>query len=290
MRKHVFVAGPVLACLLIIAFWNVNSVVESNKDYLLGRLARTFGHAITADKIEIGYWPFAVRLANVAITGDPADSANPLLVVKKMQVQLRILPLFLGRFQLAQITLDSPVVTIVRDADGRYNYEIQGRDKKPAANRNNRRNEPLRDRRIFAIAAVHITNGTLHYRDLKSESEMALTQIDLRQSAFEEDEPVELQLSAAVMTAKPNLKFNIRVGPIAGIRDYRNYPIEGNLTAEQLDLGRVNRAIPQLRRATPKHLRFDGIYDIKDLKVKGTLNYPSLKGAVSGSDASFRFD
>ena len=290
MRKLFIAAGLFLACLVIIAAWNVNSLVERNKEYLLGRLARTLGHAITADKIEIGYQPFALRMANLAIAGDPADTANPLVLAKDMQVKLRFLPLFLGRLQPAQISLDSPVITIVRDPDGRYNYEPQGRERKPPANKNKRSDDAPRDRQIFAIAAVQITNGTLRYRDLKNDSELALTQIDLRQSEFDEDEPVELQLSAAVMTVQPNLKFNIRVGPIAGIRDYRNYPIEGNLNAEQLDLGKVNRALPQLRRATPKHLRFDGIYDVKDLKFKGTLNNPSIKGAVSGTDASFRLD
>jgi hypothetical protein len=31
-------------------------------------------------------------------------------------------------------------------------------------------------------------------------------------------------------------------------------------------------------------------YTIKDLKFKGTLNNLSLKGAVTGTDASFRFE
>jgi uncharacterized protein involved in outer membrane biogenesis len=290
MRKYFIAVGLVVICLFIIAAWNVNSIVAGNKEYLLGRLGRSFGHAVTADKIEIGYQPFGVRLANLAIAGDPADAANPLVVAKNMHVKLRFLPLLIGRLQPAQIALDSPVITIVRDVDGRYNYEPPGRERKPAANRTDRSDRPPRDRQIFAIAGVQITDGALRYRDLKNDSELALTQIDLRQSSFDEDEPVELQLTAAVMTAKPNLKFNIRVGPIAGIRDYRNYPIEGNLDAEQLDLGKVNRALPQFRRATPRHLRFEGIYDIKGLKFKGTLSNPSLKGAVSGTDASFRFD
>ena len=104
------------------------------------------------------------------------------------------------------------------------------------------------------------------------------------------DEAIEIDLAAAVMSAKPNLKFTSRIGPIAEIRDYRDYPIEGALDATQLDLGKVNRALPQLRKATPRHLRFDGIYDIKNLKFKGTLNNLSLKGGVSGTDASFRFE
>src|SRR5512132_4119020 len=110
MRKYFIAVGLVVICLFIIAAWNVNSIVADNKEYLLGRLGRSFGHAVTADKIEIGYQPFGVRLANLAIAGDPADAANPLVVAKNMHVKLRFLPLLIGRLQPAQIALDSPVI------------------------------------------------------------------------------------------------------------------------------------------------------------------------------------
>jgi len=290
MRKHIIAAALVVASLLLVAVWSVNFLVERNKDYLLGRLARTLGHGVSAAKIEISYLPMTVRLANPVVAGDPADPANPLVRAKNMQINLRLLPLLLGRLQPDNVTLDSPLITIVRDLDGRYNYEPPAGERKGNPTRTSRNNRLPRDLRLFPLAAAQITNGELRYRDLKSDGELIVSQIELTVSDFDEDEPVEVQLSAAVMTAKPNLKFNIRVGPIAGIRDYRNYPIEGDLNAERLDLGKVNRALPHFRRATPKHLRFDGIYDIKDLKFKGTLNNPSLKGAVSGTDASFRFD
>jgi len=290
MRKHIIAAALVVASLLLVAVWSVSLLVERNKEYLLGRLARTLGHGVTAAKLELSYLPITVRLANPVIAGDPADPANPLMRAKDMQVNLRLLPLLLGRLQPNKITLDSPLITIVRDLDGRYNYQRQAGERRSAPARAKRSNQLPRDRQLFALAAVQITNGELRYRDLKSEGDLAVSQIELMVGDFAEDEPVAMQLSAAVMTAKPNLRFNIRVGPIAGIADYRNYPIEGDVNAERLDLGKVNRALPQFRRATPKHLRFNGIYDIKDLKFKGTLNNPSLKGAVSGTDASFRFE
>jgi len=290
MRKHIFAAVIVLVSLLLVAAWNVNFLVEQNKDFLLGRLARALGRGVTAAKIEVSYQPIAVRLVTPVIAGDPNDAANPLVRAKDMQVKLRLLPLLLGRLQPANMTLDSPLITIVRDLDGRYNFEPQAESKKITPSRTDRDNPIVRDRQLFPLAAVQITNGELRYRDLKNDAELAVSQIELRVSDFDQDEPLEMQLSAAVMNANPNLRFNIRVGPIAGIADYRNYPIEGDLNAERLDLGKVNRALPQFRRATPKHLRFDGIYDIKDLKFKGTLNNPSLKGGVSGTDASFRFE
>jgi hypothetical protein len=92
------------------------------------------------------------------------------------------------------------------------------------------------------------------------------------------------------MAAKRNLKFKSRVGPIAGNRDYRDVFLDGDIQANALDLGKVNSALPQLKKALPKALRFDGVYTIEDLKFKGTLNNLSLKGAVTGTDASVRFE
>jgi uncharacterized protein involved in outer membrane biogenesis len=198
--------------------------------------------------------------------------------------------LLLGQFQPGKISLDSPIVTIVRDADGRYNYEPQERNPQRAQDGTSRGEKVANVHPLFAIPALQVTNGTLRYRDLKNGGDIIVAQIQLTVSDDTTDEAIEIDLAAAVMTAKPNLKFTSRIGPIAGIRDYRDYPIDGALDAQQLDFGKVNRALPQMRRALPRHLRFDGIYDIKDLKFKGTLKNPSLKGAVSGTDASFRFE
>jgi len=290
MRKLIAAAVLVLTCLLITAAWNVNFLVERNQDFLLGQLGRALGHPVSAETIVISYRPLALHMTNLVIAGDPADGATPLALAKDMQISLRILPLFIGRFQPDKITLESPAITIVRDSYGRYNYETKSENKKSEPNRRKRSNRASAKRKLFPIAAVQITDGSLRIRDLKNQDELAVSQIELTVSDFDADEPLEVQLSAAVMTAKPNLTFNARVGPIAGIRDYRDYPIIGDLNAKQLDLGKVNRAIPQFRRATPKFLRFEGIYDIKDLKFTGTLKNPSLKGAVHGTDASFRFD
>jgi AsmA protein len=290
MRNRIIAGLLILTGLILVAAFNVNFIVERNKNYLLSRLARTLGHVITADKVEISYQPFAVRLTNLNIAGAAADATSPLVFAKDSQIRLRILPLLLGQVQPDKINLDSPIITIVRAADGRYNYESQAGIKQRAKENTSRSEKVANGRQLFAISALQIANGTLRYRDVKNDGEITVAQIQLTVSDPAANEAIEIDLAAAVMSAKPNLKFTSRIGPIAGIRDYRDYPIDGALDAQQLDLGKVNRALPQLRRATPRHLRFDGIYDIKDLKFKGTLNNLSLKGAVSGTDASFRFE
>jgi len=293
---HKRIIGTVLLALtgvLILAALNVNFLVRRNKDYFLGRLTQTLGRRVSADAIDVTFTPFGARLKNVAFADDPAFSSGDLVHASYSQIEFRILPMLIGQFRVKRIALESPVIKIVRDTSGRYNFERQDGDEKSdrdGANRRKKSSPTKEDRGSFLVASLNISDGTLRYRDLKIADELVVTQINLKVSDIESDEPIEIQLDAAVMTGKTNLKFRSRIGPIEGIQDYRDFPIDGAIHADALDLGKVNRALPQFRKSLPRQLRFDGIYDIKDLKFKGTLNRLSLKGAISGTDASVRFE
>ena len=294
MRKRI-IGAVVLAMsgVLVLTVLNVNFLVRRNKDYLIGQVEQSLGRKITVDKIEVTLTPVGARLVNFAMADDPAFSAAAFLRAKDLQVDLRLLPLLIGQFRLKRLVLESPVITIVRDARGQYNFASNARNQKrdrDSADSSKNASDRKQDSQLFLVASLNVSDGTLRYRDLKNGSELTATQINLKVNDFEWDEPFDIQLEAAVMAAKHNLKFKSRVGPIAGNRDYRDVPLDGDIRADALDLGKVNNAMPQLRKALPKALRFDGVYTIKDLKFKGTLNNLSLKGAVTGTDASFRFE
>ena len=293
MRKRIIVAiAAALALVLGLTLWNVNFLVQRNKDFLINRAEQTIGRKVSVDQIEMTFWPVGARLVNFVLADDPAFSTEHFLRAKSLRVELRILPLFIGQFRPKRIALESPSITVVRDAQGRYNFV--GR----AGNEKNRRqgadsDEQLRDEqdsRLLWVPALHISDGTLRFRDLTDGSELTATQINVRITDFESGEPFEIQLEAAVNAAEPNLQLKSWIGSIVENRDFRDLPLAGEINATALDLGKVNKALPQFRKALPRALRFDGIYTIKDLKFKGTLNNLSLKGAVTGTDASFRFE
>ena len=294
MRKRI-IGAVVLALsgILVLTVLNVNFLVRRNKDYLIGRVEQALGRKITVDKIEVTLSPVGARLVNFAMADDPAFSADAFLRAKDLQVDLRLLPLLIGQFRLKRLVLESPLITIVRDARGRYNFASHADNKKndrARADSGKKASSEKQDGTLFLVASLNVFDGTLRYRDLKNGGELTATQINLKVNDFEWDEPFDIQLEAAVMAAEHNLKFKSRVGPIAGNRDYRDVPLNGDIHADALDLGKVNAALPQFRKALPEALRFDGVYTIKDLKFKGTLNNLSLKGAVTGTDASFRFE
>jgi len=294
MRKRIL-GGVVLALsgALVLTALNINFLVRRNKDYLIGQAEQALGRKITVDEIDVTLCPVGARLVNFALADDPAFSAGEFFRAKDLRVDLRLLPLLIGRFRLKGMVLESPLITIVRDARGRYNFASHADNKKndrARADSGKEASSEKQDGTLFLVASLNVSDGTLRYRDLKNGGELTATQINLKVNDFEWDEPFDIQLEAAVMAAKHNLKFKSRVGPIAGNRDYRDVLLDGDIRADALDLGKVNNAMPQLRKALPKALRFDGVYTIKDLKFKGTLNNLSLKGAVTGTDASFRFE
>jgi AsmA protein len=294
MRKRIL-GGVVLALggALVLTVLNINFLVRRNKDYLIGQAEQALGRKITVDEIDVTLWPVGARLVNFALADDPAFSAGEFLRAKDLRVDLRLLPLLIGRFRLKGMVLESPLITIVRDARGRYNFASHADNKKndrARADSGKEASSEKQDGTLFLVASLNVSDGTLRYRDLKNGGELTATQINLKVNDFEWDEPFDIELEAAVMAGKHNLKFKSRIGPIAGNRDYRDVPFDGDIHADALDLGKVNTALPQFRRALPKALRFDGVYTINDLKFKGTLNNLSLKGTVTGTDASFRFE
>lgn len=294
MSKRIIVAVVLaLSGVLLLALLNVNFLIRRNKDYLIGKVEQALGRKITVDKIEVTLWPVGARLVNFTMADDPAFSTDAFLRAKDLQVNLRLPPLLIGQFRLKRILLESPLITIVRDTRGQYNFASNsGNEKNDRDSADNKKNASAKkqDSQLLLIASLHVSDGTLRYRDLKNGGELTATQINLKVNDFEWDEPFDIELEAAVMAARHNLKFKSRIGPIVGNRDYRDVPFDGDIVADALDLGKVNTALPQFRKALPKALQFDGIYTIDDLKFKGTLNHLSLKGAVTGTDASLRFE
>jgi uncharacterized protein involved in outer membrane biogenesis len=294
MHKRIIVAvAAALAGVLVLALLTVNFLVQHNRDYLIGRAEQALGRKVSTDQIEVTYWPVGARLKNFALPDDPAFSTENFLLAKDLRVELRLLPLFIGQFRPKRIALDSPRITIVRDAAGSYNFARAARNEKKVLGRAGATKISSLEKQVSQLLltpSLTISDGTLRYRDLRDGGELVVSRIDLKVSDYEQDQLLEIQLEAAVIASKPNFQLKSRIGPMAGNRDYRNVPLDGEINADALDLGKFNKALPQFRKALPRALRFDGIYTIKELKFTGTLNHLSLKGTVTGTDGSFRFE
>lgn len=295
MHKKIIIRLTVgLSALLILALLGSNYLVQSNKTYLLDKAAQSLGRKISASRIEITLWPIGARLFDAVVFADLSPSAADVLQARTLHVELRSLPLLTGRFEPSRIVLESPVFTLARD-ESKHNEEMN----RPRSKRRSRRDSvaatpasaPPQDRRPTVIfLPLEISNGTLRHQNRTSGSELLASQIQLRVAGANSDGSFQVELEAAVLAAKPNLKVAGRFGPVEGIDDYRDIPIDGTLQVDALDMGKVNSTIPEFKKALPRVLQFDGVYSTKDLTIKGSLSKPRLKGAITGTDASVRFE
>lgn len=135
-----------------------------------------------------------------------------------------------------------------------------------------------------------VSNGTLRYRDLRDGSELTISRLGLKVADLAYDSPVTVELAAAICAPQQNLKLSMVMGPFSPDVDIRDVQFDGQVRVEALDMGKVRAAVPRLRKTLPTVLDVRGVYTIEDLKFKGTLNKPWLKGAIEGTDGSFRFE
>ena len=298
MRKWIIAAVVflVLCAAAFVALLNVNALIQRNKDYLLAQAQQSLGRKVSVGDIEVTFLTgIGVRLHDFALSDDPAFSSDDFVRAKDLQVNLKLLPLLMRQIQLKRMILHEPVINIIRNANKEYNFSTIGgeekdREKKAKGDKKERAESDAKDGTAgFLVSLVDISDGQLRFRDLRDGGDLELKQIDLKVKDFDFGQPFTVELAVAVLAAKQNLKLKSRVGPLAADADFRDAPLDGELTVDALDMRKVKAALPRLKKALPKALDFNGIYTIKELKFTGTLNHLSLKGAIEGTDGSMRF-
>ena len=120
MKKVLFIlCGAVVLVLAILVFaltFNVNSYrprIEAIASGASGLEVRING------KMGFSFFPFGVSAKNIHI----ADKAGEILSLENLKVGLELMPLLKKQLKVTSCELVKPAVTIVKYADGKYNFE-----------------------------------------------------------------------------------------------------------------------------------------------------------------------
>src|SRR5215471_18819416 len=233
MRKRIIGTVVVVLCgVLVLAILSANFLVHRNEDYLLGRLAQALGRKISAEKIDVTFIPVGVRLVNFTMADDPAFSNGALVRANELYVNFQLLPLLIAKFRPGKVMLVAPLVTIVRNAKGEYNFISSSQNsERNVGNSKTNSATRIQNGQWIVVPSLNVSDGTLRYRDLANGGELTVTQVNLQVNDFGWDKAFEIELEAAVMAVKRNLKFKSRVGPLAEARDYVDLFLDGDIQA-----------------------------------------------------------
>ena len=293
MRKWL-ITSSILLVLIVVAFialLNVNALIARNKGYLIEQAEGALGRKISVDQVQATIFSgIGARLTNFAMADDPTYASGDFVRAKDLQIIVKFWPLLSKSVQVKQVILHDPVIQIVRNRDGNFNFSTIG--KKAKAKKDEREKEeraPREEQSALLISLVDISNGNIRYLDKKNGTDMQAKQIDLKIEDFDFAKPFSVKLKAAIYADKQNFTLKSTIGPMGQRVDVANIPVDGEIDIDPLNMTQLRATLPIMKSAMPRELDVSGVYRVKDLKFKGTLNNLALDGQLEGTNGALRY-
>jgi AsmA-like protein len=124
-----FAAVAALAVLAIAAALALPYVVDTPRVQALiaSSASHALGRPVTFATVSVRLLPLpAVELHDLQIAEDPRFGPGPFVKLDRGVVRLRIQALLAGRVEFGDIVLKKPLITVVKDAAGRWNFATLG--------------------------------------------------------------------------------------------------------------------------------------------------------------------
>src|SRR5947208_4141741 len=203
---------------------------------------------VVKGNIDISVFPASyVSFHDVGLKGGAA--ADPALSVDVLTANLRLLPLLLQRFEIADVMMLRPNIRVVREADGGSNWtpfvDTIARTMKPGAENQ------------VSFSEIRIQDGILNYRDPTNQATETLGDIDLS-------------------LAWPSISRSFAA---TGQFDWRGERVDGSISASDfVALLSGDRSGLKARLASaPLKLAFDGtLANRTSMMMEGTVTIDSL--------------
>ncbi len=313
MRKlviAVLVLVVLVAALSGWALYNVDSVIASYKDRIVAAAERRTGRTVAFDRIAVRFrGGIVVRISGLSLAEDPAFGAGHFLQAPDVRLNLRLHPLK-RRISITRVRLGRPVVRIMRDARGVYNFSSLG--SRMAATRRSSPwwsfpavsaalaapagpESPSRPGGLaglavdLAVERVEVSGGTVSYRGHGQQRQLELRKWDLGVDGLTTDRPFRAELAAAFLSDTQNLRFNGLVGPLGRRPRADAVPVDGSLDIARLSWQALRRALPWMDRGWPKTLDLAGNLKAEGVAVKGTLAELDVAGTLDLTDSGLKY-
>ena len=292
--------------------YNFDSVIASYKDRIIAVAERRTGRTVAFDRIAVNFrGGIVVRIRGLSLAEDPAFGAGHFLRAPDVRLNLRLHPLK-RRISITRVRLGRPVVRIMRDARGVYNFSSLGsrmaatRRSSPswsfpavsaalAAPAGPESGPPSRPGGLaglavdLAVERVEVSGGTVTYRGHGQQRQVEIRKLDLDVDGLTTDRPFRTELAAAFLSDKQNLRFNGLVGPLGRHPRANAVPVDGSLDIARLSWQALRRALPRMDRNWPKALDLAGSLKAEGVAVKGTLEELDVAGTLDLTDSELKY-
>lgn len=275
MRKIIITFGTLFVLFIILfglAVLNLNFFINSNKDFLLSQIEQSLGRKITVEEINTGFSDgLGIRLKNASVSDDKSFSDTEFISAADIQINVEIIPLLSKKINITKLILNRPLINIIKNKSGKYNFETIGSDlnSKKKENKSGASNK-VDGRPLFASSIV-IKHGQINYLDERNETEFQIQKIQLAIKDLGFDKKVPVNLEAAILESEPNINIDGIFGPVASDLDFSTMPINGTLKMGEININNLKKFLPVIKKYIPLGLDISGPLNAKS-KFSGTLD------------------
>lgn len=274
MRKIIITLGILFVLFIIVcglALLNLNFFINSNKEFFISQIEQTLGRSISVSEINTGFRNgFGIRLKEVLISDDDSFSDSEFIQAQDIQINVEIIPLLNKKIQINKLILNRPVINIIENKSGKYNFESIASGSNPSKKSKDKTNNQKKSLALFASSII-IKQGQIYYTNEKSETEFQVQKINLSIKDLGLENKIPLNLEAAVLSSDPNIKIGGKVGPLGSELNFLETPLEGNLEITDINVNNLKKFFPTVKKHIPQGLDISGPLDMS-LLFSGTPN------------------
>lgn len=137
----------------------------------------------------------SIRLSNLKVSDSPAFPQNTFFAVEQLQLRLKLWPLLHRRFEVTEFVLKKPVINLLKQPDGTFNYsDLTGKSIPSAAKNEHRKKPPIAkssEPAMFPLvlpARMRIQDGQLNL-ETRGQKPVQINGIDLSVQEFSGSRP-----------------------------------------------------------------------------------------------------
>jgi uncharacterized protein involved in outer membrane biogenesis len=159
VRPAIYIAlGIVVLFLLAAIAIRIFFPNEKARAMIVEEMSKRLGHPVTIEAVSVGFYPDAEIVAKKISIAD-AETSNKLAFIHKIRLDPDLWQMFKGKYIIESISMNSPSISITRDADGSWKLPglIMASTPKEA--------DPGKQNGSLVIGDIRIRNGNLRFRD-----------------------------------------------------------------------------------------------------------------------------
>ncbi|HYY26244.1 MAG TPA: AsmA family protein [Candidatus Udaeobacter sp.] len=173
----------------------------------------------------------SIRLADLKVSDTPEFPDNTFFVARQLQLRLKLWPLLRGHFEVTEFVLEKPVINLLKQPDGTFNYADLADKKIPVGKKSQGKRKPGPKAQeaatfpFFMLSRIRIKDGQLNI-ETKGQKPVHIGGIDLSLQEFSGARPFPYRASFSY----PGLKTI----SLEGLLSYQEDQVRLNLKETRL--------------------------------------------------------